>query len=222
MFGQAGRTLLFTDNHVQRIVEALPCPSRSPRRATPKRRTSDIRGTYLGVPVDKSSGTPKRSVAQSILKRIEGEIERGEHQRTEIKPDRPAATFMSAAVAYLETGHRKRYVGKLMKHFGEMPLADIDQATIDEAALTLHPNAGPGTRNAAVYTPASAILHHAGVDIEVKRPKGGKGRVVTEWLSQEDAFAIMRRPIRLAPDFPFPSASVHGDQTRRSLGASVG
>ena len=36
---------------------------------------------YLGIAVDKSSGTNKRSVAQAILKRIEGEIELGEYQR---------------------------------------------------------------------------------------------------------------------------------------------
>jgi hypothetical protein len=29
LFGKAGRTLLFTENHLHRIVEASPCPSRS-------------------------------------------------------------------------------------------------------------------------------------------------------------------------------------------------
>jgi hypothetical protein len=40
-----------------------------------------IRGAYLGITVDQSCRTDRRSVAQSILKRIEGEIERGEYGR---------------------------------------------------------------------------------------------------------------------------------------------
>lgn len=166
----------------------MPLKLIPPRNA--KTKNLYVRGTYLGIAVDKSCGTDKRSVARAILKRIEGEIERGEYQR--VKPSAAAApTFLSAAVAYLEAGRRKRYVAKLIKHFGETPLPEIDQAAIDEAAVVLHPNAGPGTRNAAVYTPVSAILHHAGVEIKLRRPKGGKGRVVTDWLRHEDADAII-------------------------------
>ncbi len=150
-----------------------------------------IRGTYLGRAVDKSCGTDRRSVARILLKRIEGEIERGEYQVKAVPPKRGAATFMTAAIAYLEAGRRKRYVAKLIKYFGETPLDQLDQDAIDEAAAALHPNAGPGTRNAAVYTPVSAILHHAGVDIKVRRPKGAKGRIVTDWLKPEDANAII-------------------------------
>lgn len=165
----------------------MPLKIVPPRHA----RTSHlyIRGSYLGVRVDKSSGTDRRSVAQTILKRIEGEIERGEYQKA--KAARKSPTFLSAAVAYLEAGRRKRYVAKLIKHFGETPLDQIDQAAIDGAAIALHPNAGNGTRNAAVYTPVSAILRHAGVEIKLKRPKGAKGRIVTDWLRHEDANAII-------------------------------
>ncbi len=72
-----------------------------------------IRGSYLGVAVDKSSGTHKRSVAITILRNLEGAIERGEY------PPKPAAagdggrTFLSAAVAYLEAGRRPRYIARL-------------------------------------------------------------------------------------------------------------
>lgn len=148
-----------------------------------------IRGAYLGVRVDQSCRTDRRSVAKTILKRIEGEIERGEYRQVKVAGTSP--TFLSAAVAYMEAGRRKRYVAKLIRHFGETPLSEIDQAAIDNAAVALHPNAGPGTRNAAVYTPVSAILHHAGVDLKMRRPKGAKGRVVTDWLRPEDANAII-------------------------------
>jgi len=156
-----------------------------------------IRGAYLGVSVDKSCGTNKRSVAQTILKRIEGEIERGEY-RLKI---RTPHTFLSAALAYLEAGRRKRYVANLIRHFGETPLDEINQAAIDEAAVALHPNAGPGTRNAAVYTPMSAILRHAGGDLKMRRPRGAKGRIVTDWLRSEDADAIIVAADQTDTDF---------------------
>ena len=156
-----------------------------------------IRGTYLGIRVDASCRTNRRSVANAILKRIEGEIERGEYGRVRVT----SPTFLSAARAYLEAGRRKRYVAKLIRHFGETPLSEIDQDAIDDAALALHPNAGPGTRNAAVYTPVSAILHHAGVDLKMRRPKGAKGRVVTDWLRSEDADAIVVAADQIGAEF---------------------
>jgi len=156
-----------------------------------------VRGTYLGISVDKSCRTDRRSVAKSILKKIEGEIERGEYQRR----TSAAPTFISAAVAYMEAGRRKRYVARLISHFGELPLDQVDQAAIDAAAVALHPNACPATRNACVYTPVAAILHHAGVDIKIKRPKGGKGRVVMDWLTPEDAGAIVTAADRIDSEF---------------------
>ena len=159
-----------------------------------------IRGTYLGVAVDKSCGTDRRSVARTILKRIETQIERGEYPARATPPRREQPTFLSAAVAYLEAGRRPRYVAKLIKYFGETPIADIDQAAIDAAAAALHPNAGPGTRNAAVYTPVSAILRHAGVELKLRRPKGAKGRIVTDWLAPPDAFGIIEAAERFDPE----------------------
>jgi integrase len=147
--------------------------------------------------VDQSSRTDKRSVAATILKRIEREIELGEFRKS--KPT--TQTFLSAAITYMEAGRRKRYVAKLIKHFGETPLDQIDQAAIDAAAIALHPNAGNATRNAAVYTPISAILHHVGVDIKLKRPKGAKGRVVTTWLRPEDADAIITAADQIDQEF---------------------
>ena len=156
-----------------------------------------IRGSYLGVAVDQSTKTDRHSVAKNILKRIESEIERGEYGKAESK----SPTFLDAALAYLEAGRRKRYVAKLIKHFGETPLDQIDQAAIDEAAVALHPNAGNATRNAGVYTPVSAILHHAGIEIKLKRPKGAKGRIVTDWLRSEDADAVIVAADKVSPEF---------------------
>jgi integrase len=53
----------------------------------------------------------------------------------------------------------------------------------------------------AVYTPVSAILHHAGVDLKLRRPKGAKGRVVTDWLRTEDADAIVGAAEQVGAEF---------------------
>jgi integrase len=149
-----------------------------------------IRGTYLGVAVDRSTGTSKKAVAEQQRKALEAKIERGEYPE---KPkQRNAPTFLSAAVAYMKAGRRRRYVGRLIEYFKDTPLEAIGQDAIDTAAATLYPNVSPSTRNGCVYTPVSAILHHAGVDITVRRPKGHKGKQMTRFLLPPDAFAIIK------------------------------
>jgi hypothetical protein len=161
-----------------------------------------MRGTYLGVHVNKSSGANKRSVALTVLRGLERAIECGDYP-----PKAPKAsdgrTFLTAAVAYMEADRSPRHVAKLIKHFGATPLAEIDQAAIDEAAVALFPHATAGTRNAGLYTPVLAILTHAGEKHSLKRPKGAKGRVVTDWLRHEDAAAIVQAADTSIPSSPF-------------------
>ncbi len=171
----------------------MPLTLRPPRKG--KTPNYEIRGSYLGIPVERSAGTPKRSVAQRKLKELEDAIERGEYPEKPKAPDAP--TFISAAVAYMKAGGSRRYVKRLIGHFGETPIEDIDQAAIDDAANTLHPNVLPVTLNGYVYTPVSAILHHAGRQIVVKRPKGYKGKPVTRFLLPPDAFAIIDAATRV-------------------------
>jgi hypothetical protein len=148
-----------------------------------------IRGSYLGIAVDRSAGTSKKSIAEQQLKKLEARIERGEYPE---KPRQQSATFLSAAVAYMRAGRSRRYVAKLISYFGETELSAIDQDAIDAAAVAIYPNVTPATRNVAVYTPIGAILHHAGVDIVVRRPKGHKGNAKTLFLLPPDAFAIIK------------------------------
>jgi integrase len=160
-----------------------------------------IRGSYLGVPVDKSSGTHKRSVARTVLNNLERAIERGEYPPKQVAAGEAERTFIKAAVDYMEAGRGRRYVAKLIKHFGATPLSEIDQPAIDNAAVALFPNATAATRNRAVYTPMSAILRLAGTDIKLRRPKGAKGRVVTDWLRPEDAAGIIQAADRFDGEF---------------------
>lgn len=157
-----------------------------------------IRGTYLGVYVDRSAGTTKKAVAETQRKNLETAIECGAYPPKPKRPDAP--TFLSAAVAYMKAGRARRHVGKLIDYFGETELTAIDQAAIDQAAVEIFPNVTPATRNVSVYTPVSAILHHAGIDITVKRPKGHKGNPKTLFLLPPDAFAIIQAATSIDPE----------------------
>lgn len=148
-----------------------------------------IRGTHLKVAVDRSSGTDRKALARKVLRSIESKIERGEFSRDAPRADAP--TFLSAAVAYMKAGRSRRYVAKLIEHFGETMLSELDQAAIDRAAVTIYPAVTPCTRNRCVYTPVSAILRHAGREDKLRRPKGSKGRTVTDFLMPDDATSII-------------------------------
>ena len=79
---------------------------------------------------------------------------------------------------------------KLLGHFRNVPLAQIDQSAIDRAAKVLYPAAAPSTVNRQVYTPMAAILHHSAERghcefRKIRRPRQPRGRM--RWLTPEEA-----------------------------------
>jgi integrase len=151
-----------------------------------------VRGTYLGVRVDRSAKTPKRTVAARALKEIESEIERGRLVGGTEK------TFADAALAYLKGGGEKRYVAPLLEHFAETPIAEIDQAAVDAAASDLYPpgiSEKPSPHNATinrqVHTPVSAILAAGGFPRRFRRPKQPDPKA--RWISPEQAAEFLDR-----------------------------
>src|ERR1019366_3144790 len=56
------------------------------------------------------------------------------------------------------------------------------------------------TRNRCVYSPVSAILHHAHIALTLDRPKGARGKIVTDYLSPADAEAIILAPRAFDPE----------------------
>ncbi len=168
----------------------MPLYLRAPRKTT---HSWEIRGTYLGIRVERSTGAFKRSVALTQLRKLEHAIEAGEWPPAE-PADRPGEpTFLSAAVAYMKQGGERRYIGPLIRHFGEAKLP-LTQEAIDDAALALRPTATAATRNRCVYTPIAAVQRHAlGARLEpIRRPKGAKGKIRTDFLSDTDASAIIK------------------------------
>jgi integrase len=158
-----------------------------------------IRGTYLGVYVDRSSGTHRKPVARAVLRDLTERIERREYPEKAATPDAP--TFLTASIAYMRAGRSRENLDRLISHFGETPLAEIDQALIDAAAIELYPNATPATRNRKVYTPASAVMRHAGVEIKLRRPKGAKGRQRTDFMTPADAEGVIAAAAAREPRF---------------------
>lgn len=144
-----------------------------------------IRGTYLGVSVDRSSGTPERKKATKILNAIKHDIETGAFVR------KGATTFAEAALSYLRTGGDARFLKPLTDHFTVTPMQLIGQVEIDEAAQVIYPSASQATRNRQVYTPMSAIMQHAGYGTRLRRPKGAQGETRTEWMTQEQAEKLL-------------------------------
>ena len=153
------------------------------------------RGSYLGIHVDRSTKARKRAVAVKVIQKWEREIERGEFAQ----PGEP--TFASAAAAYMKAGGERKYVRRLLGHFGEAPLRSIGQAEIDQASSCLYPAGTASTRNRSVYTPVSAILRHAGHTISLQRPRGSAGNKSTAWLWPEQAEAIFCEAEKIDQEF---------------------
>jgi integrase len=200
----------------------MPLTLRPPRKG--KTPNYEIRGTYLGVSVEISSGTHKRSIAAQRLRDIEICIEsHGQYPAPEpaAGPDRP--TFLSAAIAYMQAGGERRHVAALIRHFGEKQLDEVNQAAIDTAASSMLPNGAPDYRNRAVYTPVSAILHHALGEAcpVIRRPKGAKGRIKTGFLWPEDAFSIIAEADKIDAEFALYLRLLIYTGIRKSEGLSL-
>jgi integrase len=154
-----------------------------------------VRGTYLGVHVDRSTKAGKRALAVKILAKIERDIESGAFA---VKGE---MTFAKAALSYMQADGDKRFIKRLLEHFGDKPIKDIDQEAIDQAAVSLYPRGSASTRNRQVYSPTSAVLRHAGKGFHLRRPKGSGGIKQTAWLWPEQTEALFEEAEKLDKEF---------------------
>ena len=144
-----------------------------------------LRGTVRGIVIRETTGCAEREDAEEVRVKREAEtIERSIHGAS------ATATFIEAAVMYLEAGGEARFVEPLTTHFSMTKLGRIDQTAIDRAAKVIYPDAAPATHNRQVYTPMGAILHFAAERglcdwRKIRRPKQPSGRV--RWLEPDEA-----------------------------------
>jgi integrase len=144
-----------------------------------------IRGTIRGIRIEESTGTDDKKFAEEIRAKREAEI------LTQSVYGRAATiTFPEAALSYIENGGSKRFLSKVIHHFGTTPLALIDQDAIDRGARKVYPGTSPATRDRQFYTPALAVIHHAAkrgwcAQIIVERPRKPPG--IVRWLTPRQA-----------------------------------
>jgi integrase len=154
------------------------------------------RGTYLGVSVFKSTGVAGKKLAARVIRKWEQDIERGVFEAAK------GETFMSAAVRYMEKGGERRFVARLIAHFGPDQLLrpalpqgetieNYWQVKLDNAAAIIMPTQSAATRNREIYTPGSAILKVGGLKFPIERPRGSRGRELVGWLRKDRADALL-------------------------------
>lgn len=146
-----------------------------------------VRGKYLGIGLNHSTGAGDADAARRILATWKRQAERGEFR---IGPEAAPATFVRAAIAYMRAGGSGQYLDRIMKAWPGKLAADIDQIALDTLAAELYPNGSPATRARQVYTPVAAVLHRAGIERKFKRPKGSAGKKSTSWLEPDQAWAL--------------------------------
>lgn len=169
-----------------------------PARRTPYFR---VRGTYLGIYVDRSTKTGERGQARQIMRDWKEQIERGEYGKPQAVEPQGEPTFASAAIAYMNAGGERRYLTPAINELGTTPLSQITQIVIDDAAVRAFPQATAAYRNRNFYTPVSAVLKRAGVERAIKRPKGWRGKKHTTWLEPPQAFALFAAADKLDAEF---------------------
>ena len=155
----------------------------------PGRKALYLRGTVNGVRYDESTGTNDRRIAEAYRVKREREL----HEAV-LYGDRPKVAFAEAANHYVASGGSTRFLSAVVRILGSQQVAAIGQADVDRAARAILPAASGSTVNRQVYTPASAVLHHAALHgwcaaPVLKRPSSGEGRV--RWLTKPEAARLL-------------------------------
>lgn len=163
----------------------MPFKLHAPNTTQNRSKVYRVRGTHRGFHIDRTTQTASRTKAAEWLKKWRDQVDRGELS------DKPRLTFEAAALAYVQAGRDGRFIEKISDYFGpKITVDEIDQAAIDAAAQALYLGASPATRNRQVHTPIAAILHHNGITLPLRRPKGSQGQRRTIWLTPEAFEAV--------------------------------
>lgn len=135
------------------------------------------RGT---IPARQADGTIRRIRIEESLRtesKVEArkrasDFERHYHDLAYGRSVKRGPTFAEAALTYLQTrGKHDRFIPKLLKHFGETPIEEIDQEAVSSAAHVLYPGRSASTHNRAVYAPIVTILRLSGWKPDFRRPR---------------------------------------------------
>lgn len=142
------------------------------RSQTKGKRWAYLVGWHQGKRYTESLKTGDPEIAAERFRARKKEILAG-------PPDPPDSgiTFARAAITYMELGGEKRFLARLIHELGAMPLKDLTQQVLVDAAKKLYPKASNATRARQVYTPAIAIYNAAARDLQVPSRKFAKPKV---------------------------------------------
>jgi integrase len=91
------------------------------------------------------------------------------------RPKPKSVGFDEACITYVESKNcslRDRdFLRKLIEHFKDMPISDIGQTEVADAACRLYPGCKASTHHRAVYAPVTMVLRLAGLTPSFKKPK---------------------------------------------------
>ena len=174
-----------------------------------------IRGTIDGRRIHKSTGTPKRAIAEQILRKLEKE-----HDQYRALGPGATLTFAEAALTYLESGGEERFIKPLLLHFGpDFLLREMTNDAINKAARELYPEAAPNTVQRQLITPISAIYRMAAQD-ELVPPKifrrRGKPKARTDWITPEEGARLIEAAREHFPHILRPLGLMLGGGARSS------
>ena len=144
-----------------------------------------VRGTVKGARIFESARTGSRADAEAY--RVTREKELWERRVLGVETE----TFAEAAIRYMQRGGEARLLPPIIKAIGDLPLAHINQTTIDVVAVDLYPDATAATRVRQVYTPILAILRASASD-SYKPPLIRKPKVIHKTVAPASPEALQR------------------------------
>lgn len=155
-----------------------------------------VRGTVRGQSIFESSGATERKKAEEYKAHREAEL-----WNASLYGQKAVITFASAVESYINHASRSSNtldaVEKLLRHFGTMPLHQIDQVAVDRAygkILRDGHRASGATKLRQVMTPLRAILEHAAIRKWCDRPAFDvpkTPRTITPYLRPQEATALV-------------------------------
>lgn len=117
------------------------------------------------IEVRQSTKTRDRAQAEGIRRQIENA-----QAEQNITGQKPALTVSEAANRYVAQGGEARYVDKVKRELGHLPITKVTQQDMDDASFRAYPDHLPATRRRQFFAPAIAILRSAGHHANFNRP----------------------------------------------------
>lgn len=130
------------------------------------------RGTINGIRIERSTGETAKPEARRQLEAIVQSL-----QAAPVEHDWRDMSFATAMVAYLDSGKDARFLDRLLEHFQETRLGNINNVAMVRAANALYPGRAPATIRRHLYVPVSAIINFV-KDDKLRAPRGGGSRTM--------------------------------------------